>query len=281
MRPQALSRTAASAAAGASWLLTPRAAWTRTPAATPSTSSSITSTSTTTRRAQPNLIQPTSRAYHAYTHPAPPPPFSPIETAILSAAYTHVPTHGFSRTSLALGARSAGYLDISTNLLPDGVFSLIKYHLLSQRELLSTTPLPPSPPLSSRVELLTFTRLLANAPVLPHLQSALAIMAQPSYIPTSLAELAVLADEILYLAGDVAVDPTWYTKRASLSAIYAASELFMTNDSSTGFRDTRAFLGRRLGEAEELGGAVRSVGEWVGFNAKAGVNVLRSWGAPI
>ncbi|KAK3320033.1 ubiquinone biosynthesis protein COQ9 [Cercophora scortea] len=276
MRPPALSR----AAAGASRLLTPRAAWTR-PAST--TSSSIT-TLTTTRRAQPNL-QPTTasraRAYHASTHPPPPPPFSPTETAILSAAYTHVPTHGFSQTSLALGARSAGYLDISTNLLPDGVFSLIKYHLLTHRELLSSTPLPPTSTLSAKVEHLTFTRLLANAPVLPHLQSALAIMAQPSYIPTSLAELAVLADEILYLAGDVSVDPTWYTKRASLSAIYAASELFMTNDTSAGFRDTRAFLARRLGEAEELGGAVRSVGEWVGFNAKAGVNVLRSWGAPI
>lgn len=106
-------------------------------------------------------------------------------------------------------------------------------------------------------------------------------MAQPSYVPQSLKELALLADEILYLAGDVSVDPTWYTKRASLSAAYAAAELFMTTDQSPGFRETRAFLRRRLDEAAQAGGAVRSAGEWLGFTASAAVNVLRSKGVRI
>lgn len=106
-------------------------------------------------------------------------------------------------------------------------------------------------------------------------------MAQPSHVPTSLRELAMLADEILYLAGDVSVDPSWYTKRASLSAIYAAAELFQTTDQSPGFRETRAFLRRRLAEAAEAGNAVRSVGEWLGFTASAAVNLLRSKGLRI
>lgn len=106
-------------------------------------------------------------------------------------------------------------------------------------------------------------------------------MAQPSYIPASTKELAQLADEILYLAGDVSVDPTWYTKRASLSAIYVAAELFQTTDQSPDYRETRAFLRRRLDEAARVGGAVRSIGEWVGFNAGAAVNVLRSKGVRI
>lgn len=106
-------------------------------------------------------------------------------------------------------------------------------------------------------------------------------MAQPSYVPTSVKELALLADEIWYLAGDVAVDPTWYAKRASLSAIYAAVELFMTNDCSPDFRETREFLRRRLDEAAEIGSATSSVREWLSFTASAGVNVLRSKGVPI
>lgn len=106
-------------------------------------------------------------------------------------------------------------------------------------------------------------------------------MAQPSHVPASVKELAQLADEILYLAGDVSVDPTWYTKRASLSTIYAAAELFQTTDQSPDFRETRAFLRRRLDEAAGLGGAVRSAGEWLGFTASAAVNVLRSKGARI
>ena len=106
-------------------------------------------------------------------------------------------------------------------------------------------------------------------------------MAQPTYVPASVKELAMLADEIWYLAGDVAVDPTWYTKRASLSAIYAAAELFMTNDRSPEFRETRDFLRRRLAEASEIGDVTRSVREWVSFTASAGVNVLRSKGVPV
>lgn len=112
-------------------------------------------------------------------------------------------------------------------------------------------------------------------------EQALAIMAQPSYVPASLGELAKLSDEIWFLAGDTAVDPSWYTKRASLSAIYASTELFMTTDHSMGFQETRKFLQRRLAETHELGGTLRSIGTWVGFTASAGLNVLRSKGLRI
>lgn len=113
------------------------------------------------------------------------------------------------------------------------------------------------------------------------IEQALAIMAQPSCVPVSLGELARLSDEIWFLVGDTAVDPSWYTKRASLSAIYASTELFMTTDHSSGFNETRKFLQRRLAETQELGGTLRSIGTWVGFTASAGLNVLRSKGVRI
>ena len=110
---------------------------------------------------------------------------------------------------------------------------------------------------------------------------ALAVMAQPSYVPASLKELSLLADEIYFLAGDKAVDPTWYTKRASLSMIYASSELFMTTDSSADFAETRGFLQRRLKESRKAGSVLGAVGEWAGFTANAGLNVLRSKGVRV
>jgi ubiquinone biosynthesis protein COQ9 len=106
-------------------------------------------------------------------------------------------------------------------------------------------------------------------------------MAQPSHVPTSLHELALLADEIHFQAGDTSVDPTWYTKRGGLSMIYASSELFMTNDRSPEFADTRDFLHRRLTEAGGLSRTVGNVTQWLGFAASAGVNVLRSKGVRI
>lgn len=70
--------------------------------------------------------------YHSYDHPSSP-PYPPTETAILSAALSHVPDHGFTEKSLVQGAKDAGYLPVSLNLLPRGVFELVMYYLISRR----------------------------------------------------------------------------------------------------------------------------------------------------
>lgn len=106
-------------------------------------------------------------------------------------------------------------------------------------------------------------------------------MALPSNISTGISELVKLSDEIWFLAGDTSVDTSWYTKRASLSTIYATTELYMTNDKSPGFKETRQFMERRFEDGRIVGGAIGSVGEWVGFTAHAGLNVLRSKGVRI
>ncbi|KAI0441796.1 ubiquinone biosynthesis protein COQ9 [Xylaria telfairii] len=239
------------------------------------------------RRARRAILH---RPYHSYDHPAPVGVFSAHEHTILAAAYRHVPEHGFTQHALSLGARDAGYLDVSTNLLSEGPFSLIRYHLVTQREALAlrleamftdTSAAAATTTVPARVERLTWERLLGNRDVNHQWQEALAIMAHPSHVPASLHELALLVDEIHFLAGDASVDPTWYTKRGGLSIIYASSELFMTNDRSPGFGDTRAFLQRRLASAGSLSGAVGSVTQWLGFAASAGVNVLRSKGVRI
>jgi ubiquinone biosynthesis protein COQ9 len=115
--------------------------------------------------------------YHSYDHPPPAGVFTATEQAILAAAYRHVPEHGFTQHALSLGARDAGYLDISTNLLPEGPFSLIRYHLVTQRQALSSrskaifsssndrksSTSPTTVP--ARVERLTWERLLGNKDV--------------------------------------------------------------------------------------------------------------------
>ena len=106
-------------------------------------------------------------------------------------------------------------------------------------------------------------------------------MAQPSHIPASLAELARLADEIWFLAGDRSVDASWYSKRAGLAAVYAATELYMTTDSSARLEYTEEFLDRRLEELRGLGTAVEEVGGWLGFTARGVLNGLRSKGVRV
>ena len=111
-------------------------------------------------------------SYHSYDY-AQPPPFPPAESAILSSAYAHVPNHGFTIDALKLGARDAGYLDVSTNLLPRGVFDLINYHLVTQRLALQNNVQFPEQGeqgkkmgVGAKVRTLTLARLRANEPVI-------------------------------------------------------------------------------------------------------------------
>jgi ubiquinone biosynthesis protein COQ9 len=114
------------------------------------------------------------RAYQSAQHPLPP-PYTPTESAILSAALRHVPAHGFSETSLRLGAREAGYLDVTTNLFPRGAFDLVNYHLVTRRlGLKDEVQFPDSDKagekkklgVGAKVRLLMLARLRANAEVI-------------------------------------------------------------------------------------------------------------------
>ncbi|MCX8505220.1 MAG: COQ9 family protein [Alphaproteobacteria bacterium] len=58
--------------------------------------------------------------------------------------------------------------------------------------------------------------------------------------------LAKTIDEIWGTVGDTSSDFNWYTKRASLLAIYSATALFWLHDESEGQQETWQFLDRRL-----------------------------------
>lgn len=234
---------------------------------------------------RPLLLQaPRAALYHSYEH-IDSPPYREPESAILSLALHHVPVHGFTQEALTLGQKEAGYLDISSNLFPKGAFELVRYHLVSQRlglkDRIQFTDEKMG--VGRRVRSLILERLRANADagVVPRWQEALALMSLAENIPASLRELAALSDEMWFLAGDTAVDTSWYTKRASLSGVYAATEVYQTTDQSTDFRDTEQFLDRRLEELRIVGGAVSNTMEWVGFQSGAMVNLLRSKGVRI
>ncbi|KAL8674497.1 MAG: hypothetical protein Q9168_001089 [Polycauliona sp. 1 TL-2023] len=202
--------------------------------------------------------------YHSYEHD-PSPTYTPEEDAILAAAINHLPAHGFTTTALSRGIQDAGYPDVSANLFPQGVFALARYHLVTQRSALArnNAPLAPSPVSTTAVD------------------QALAILAMPQHIATSIRELALLSDEIHFLAGDKSVDSSWYTKRAGLSAVYASTELFMTQDKSLDFKETEHFFDRRLEAAQSLRSTVRDAGQWAGVQAMSVISALRNKGVRV
>ncbi|RMZ26516.1 hypothetical protein D0859_09423 [Hortaea werneckii] len=257
---------------------------------------------------------PVSKAsYHSYEPTEQEPlPYRPAESAILSAALTtHVPRHGFTPEALRLGAKDVGYLDISANLFPAGAFELVKFRLVTQRLALKDRVQFPSPPTSTatpggpagsnsspgvgtKVRTLILSRLRANLETgtIPHWQQALGLMSLAENIPASLRELGRLSDEIWFLAGDQAVDSSWYTKRASLMGVFAATEGFQSQvmkgagswspqEEQEALREVEEFLDRRLEEVRVVGGAVGSTMQWAGFQARGFVNLVRSKGVRI
>ncbi|TGZ82741.1 ubiquinone biosynthesis protein COQ9 [Ascodesmis nigricans] len=225
------------------------------------------------------------RSYHSAEYGTPGHSYSPTETAILSAALHHVPTTGFTKTSLTTGLRELGYPDITLNLFPRGEFDLVKFYLEKQR--LNLGALVDFPKIQAeaglgrlsmtqKIRTLCIERLKANEPVIHKLPEALGLMSLLENIPASVTELAELSDEIWALAGDTSVDTSWYTKRASLGAVYASTELFMTQDRSADFAETWKFLDRRLEDVQSLGKATANIGHYVGFTGNAVLNILRS-----
>lgn len=224
--------------------------------------------------------QASLRTYYSEYHPDPP-PFPQIQDSILSSALKHVPTLGFSPKALTLGAQDAGYLEVSVQLFPRGIYDLINYHLVTQRlALKKNVQFDPDTNLGvgQKVKILTMERLKANKDIIPRWQEALGYMSLLGNIPASLKELNALSDEIWYLAGDTSVDFSWYTKRASLAMIYATSEVFMTTDKSPDFAATSDFLDRRLEDVQKVGGTIGGVGQYASFMASSSIGLARSWG---
>lgn len=66
----------------------------------------------------------------------------------------------------------------------------------------------------------------------------------------------------------------WYTKRASLAAVYSTADLYMTKDSSPNYAETERFLERRLDEAAWVGSSARQVSLLFLYTDKKLINIF-------
>lgn len=97
-----------------------------------------------------------------------------------------------------------------------------------------------------RITALLATRLEIMALDRESLRRAMAIMAMPQNLVRSAKIGWRSADRMWRLAGDTASDFNHYTKRMTLSAVYASTLSVFVNDDSDNFADARAFLDRRI-----------------------------------
>lgn len=174
---------------------------------------------------------------------------------ILNAALGFVHTHGWSRQAISKGAESVNLPSVANGLFPRGGIELVQFHYRQSNEKLVEHLKENITATEKVIDPVTFAkkaiefRLRMLIPYLKHWPQALGLMAIPPNVPTSLANVLTLVDDICYYAGDRSVDFNWYTRRIGLASIYKATELHMLQDSSVDFEKTWKFLDRRIEEA--------------------------------
>lgn len=98
----------------------------------------------------------------------------------------------------------------------------------------------------ARITHLVETRLAIVVPDREAQRRALAILSMPQNAALAARLLWRAADHMWRLAGDTATDFNHYTKRMTLSAVYASTVAVFVDDDSEDFEDTKAFLARRI-----------------------------------
>lgn len=199
------------------------------------------------------------------------------------ALENHVPTVGFSEPAVFNTLKEHGYSTAAKSVFPDsgrgGELDLVLVHLARSRVATAqyAEELIESGKSKIPVRDLFLSRLRLNEPIARHLDQAQAILTQPGNVPMSLAELHRLSDDLCFYSGDRSHSFDWYAKRMAISSLYVASELFMSQDKSLGFKDTFEFVDRRLDELENTKYVVNSVTEWSSFFLRSSANVAASF----
>lgn len=173
-----------------------------------------------------------------------------LRLALLKAALPEIPFEGWSQAALRVAARELGIEpDDVARAFPNGARDLMEYWgAVSDQEMLDELASVDIEALKirERITLAIKIRLTRQAPHREAMRRALSFLALPQNAGLGTRLLYRTVDTIWYVAGDRSTDHNFYTKRALLAAVYAATVLYWVDDRSPGFEETWGFLDRRI-----------------------------------
>ena len=176
--------------------------------------------------------------------------------AIVNATLSHVPFDGWSDSALALGASDAGVEQqtVST-LFPRGAIDAVALHSrLADAEMVSTfRGLPETPQkIHLAIRALILLRLELAQQHKDAVRRALTILALPAHAKLSAELLYETVDAMWRAAGQTDTGFSFYTRRATLAAVYSSTLLAWLADNSGDLAKTVAFLDRRLANVASI-----------------------------
>jgi len=175
---------------------------------------------------------------------------------IIALLLPDVPFDGWSLAAMRGAARRIGMGDDElSRLFPGGVRDAVAWFShWADRLMLETVAARPvgDTKLHDRIAAAVRTRLRLLAPYREAVRRGLSLLSLPAYAPLGVKLLYDTVDATWYAAGDTSTDFSFYTKRAVLAGVVAATMLYWLDDRSEGAAATDAFLARRLKDATAL-----------------------------
>lgn len=175
------------------------------------------------------------------------PPDSP-RARLLDAALPHVAFDGWSEAAFRAAAADIGMdLALARAYAPRGALDLAAdYHRNGDRQMAAALNKAPQEGLRFRDKVALAVRLRLEGADREIVRRGAALCALPQNAATGATLVWGTADAIWTALGDRSDDINWYSKRATLSAVYSATVFYWLGDDSEGHQATWEFLDRRI-----------------------------------
>ncbi|MEX5727751.1 ubiquinone biosynthesis protein COQ9 [Rhodovulum iodosum] len=172
-----------------------------------------------------------------------------IKDRLLDAALMHVPFDGWSEAAFRAAIADAEIEPaLARAACPRGAVDLaLAYHARGDDEMVRRLAETDLSALRMRDRIATAIRFrLETVDDKEAVRRGATLFALPQYAADGARALWQTADRIWTVLGDSSDDVNWYTKRASLSAVYSSTVLYWLGDETPGAHATWEFLGRRI-----------------------------------
>ncbi|WP_461307720.1 COQ9 family protein [Albidovulum sp.] len=173
-----------------------------------------------------------------------------VRERMLEAARGHAVFDGWSEATFRAACRDVGIApELGRALFPRGAVDLaVADHRAGDRAMAAALGREDPGALRFRDRVARAIRLRLELADRERARRAAALFALPQHAATGASLLWGTADAIWRALGDRSEDVNWYTKRATLSAVYAATLLYWLGDESEGQAASWDFLDRRIGD---------------------------------
>ena len=178
-----------------------------------------------------------------------------IRDQLLDAILPHVPFDGWSDTAFRAAIADTGIQKaVAETACPRGAMDLaITYHRRGDAAMVAAMDATDMSEMRFRDKVATALKLRIEAlDDREAVRRASALFALPQNSAEGAKLIWETADHVWTTLGDTSTDVNWYTKRATLSGVWASTVLFWLGDESPEAKDTMDFIDRRIDNVMQI-----------------------------